>query len=38
MLRMWIHMPGGSSNKFDNQNYYNKMKILLAGQDSRTNI
>lgn len=37
MLRMWIHMPGGSSNKFDNQNYYNKM-ILLAGQESRTNI
>lgn len=25
MLRMWNHMPGGYNNKFDNQNYYNKM-------------
>ena len=22
---MWDHIPGGYSNKFDNQNYYNKM-------------
>lgn len=28
MLRMWNHMPGGYSNKFDNQNYYNKMNRL----------